>query len=210
MAFRMDLRKYPSLIVLVIANLVPLLGVYAWGWSVAELLFMYWTESAIIGFFNVLKMALARGPMSGELSVRLPLAGASAYDTATPPGALAFKLFAIPFFIVHYGIFMAAHLAFLVAFFLESFSFGLALAAIAGSAALFASHGISFVLNYLGKKEYLKAGAGSLMAAPYPRIVLMQFVLILGAIIGAPILVFVPGKILFDAFAHLMERKHFA
>jgi hypothetical protein len=206
----MDLRKYPSLIVLVIANLVPLFGVFAWGWSVAELLFMYWTESAIIGFFNVLKMALARGPMTGSMSVEIPLAGASTHDTAMPIGALMFKLVTIPFFIVHYGIFMSVHLAFLIAFFFESFSPGLAFAVILGSASLFVSHGVSFVLNYLGKKEYLKASAGSLMAAPYPRIVLMQFVIILGALIGAPMLIFVPGKILIDAYAHLKEREHFA
>jgi hypothetical protein len=206
----MDLRKYPSLIVLVIANLVPLFGVIAWGWSVAELLILYWSESAIIGFFNILKMALARGAMTGSLSVRMPGAQASTHDTATASGMLAFKLFAIPFFMFHYGVFMGVHLIFLTVFLIESFTPGLLLAVGLGSAFLFISHGISFLLNYIAGREYLKASPSSLMAAPYPRIVLMQFVIILGAFIRAPILIFIAGKILFDAYAHLTERKSYA
>ena len=46
--------------------------------------------------------------------------------------------------------------------------------------ALFVSHGISFALNFLGRREYQHMTVQKLMAAPYGRIVMMQFTLIFG------------------------------
>jgi len=46
--------------------------------------------------------------------------------------------------------------------------------------ALFVSHGISFVLNFLARHEYQRTTVSRLMAAPYGRIVMMQFTLIFG------------------------------
>jgi len=47
----------PSSIVLILANLVPLVGVLYFDWSVLDILLLYWTESVIIGLVNVLRMA---------------------------------------------------------------------------------------------------------------------------------------------------------
>jgi hypothetical protein len=46
--------------------------------------------------------------------------------------------------------------------------------------ALLLSHGVSFALNFLGQHEYQRTTMPRLMAAPYGRIVMMQFTLILG------------------------------
>jgi hypothetical protein len=46
--------------------------------------------------------------------------------------------------------------------------------------ALFVSHGISFVLNFLARREYQHTTVSRLMAAPYGRIVMMQAALIFG------------------------------
>ncbi|MFH0884402.1 MAG: DUF6498-containing protein [Candidatus Micrarchaeota archaeon] len=191
----MDLLKYPSLIVLIIANLIPLYGAYALGWSAAELMLLYWTESAIIGFFNLIKMALAQGLPPGN---------------APPQALLPFKVFMIPFFVLHYGGFMFGHLIFIIAFFIKDFSLDLLLSVLLGSAFLFISHGISFVLNYLGKKEYLKANVTGLMAAPYARIILMHIAIILGAFINAPVVILIAGKTIVDAFSHLSERERYS
>lgn len=45
---------------LVLANLLPLLGVLMLGWDVASLLYAYWLESAVVGFFNVFRIAQAQ------------------------------------------------------------------------------------------------------------------------------------------------------
>jgi hypothetical protein len=50
------LRKYrPSVWFLIGANLIPVLGVIVWGWSVFLVMFLYWLENVILGLINVLK-----------------------------------------------------------------------------------------------------------------------------------------------------------
>jgi 4-hydroxybenzoyl-CoA reductase subunit beta len=44
---------------LIAANLVPLAGVFLFGWEVFPLLLLFWFENVIIGFFNALKMLFA-------------------------------------------------------------------------------------------------------------------------------------------------------
>ncbi|MFC4549214.1 MULTISPECIES: DUF6498-containing protein [Halorussus] len=46
---------------LVVANFVPLVGVLWWGWSVFEVLVLYWVESGVVGAYNVPKILLAAG-----------------------------------------------------------------------------------------------------------------------------------------------------
>jgi len=147
------------------------------------------------------------------------------------------------FFLVHYGLFWAVHGIFVFAlprfasfgsfssvpctgpeFFppgFESFDcavspFGdvvwsnVALAA----GALFLSHGASFLLNYVGKREYLTTSAARQMFAPYGRVVMLHLTIIFGAFLvaflGAPIgalLVLVIVKTAFDLGLHLREHR---
>ena len=82
------------------------------------------------------------------------------------------------------------------------------------AAALFLSHGASFVLNYIGKREYLTTSAAKQMFAPYGRVVMLHLTIIFGAfliaILGAPIgalLVLVIVKTAFDLGLHLREHR---
>jgi len=79
--------------------------------------------------------------------------------------------------------------------------------------ALFLSHGASFFLNYLGRREYLTASAARQAIAPYGRVVMLHVTIIFGAFIiaflGAPIgalLVLVVLKTAFDLGLHLREH----
>jgi hypothetical protein len=81
--------------------------------------------------------------------------------------------------------------------------------------ALFISHGASFVLNYIGRGEYLTASPGGQMARPYARVVVLHLTIIFGAfvvaLLGSPIgalLVLVVLKTIFDLGLHLRERSH--
>jgi hypothetical protein len=81
------------------------------------------------------------------------------------------------------------------------------------AAALFLSHGASFFLNYLGKREYLTTSAARQMFAPYSRVVMLHITIIFGAFLiaflGAPIgalIVLVIVKTAFDLQLHL--RQH--
>ncbi len=50
----------PSLLALVIANALPLVGVLFLGWTVFPLVLLYWLENLVVGGFNVAKLLLAQ------------------------------------------------------------------------------------------------------------------------------------------------------
>ncbi len=153
-----------SAIALVLANAVPLLGVLFFGWDLGEIMVLYWVESGVIAFYTVLKIAIV-----GKL------------------GALV----AAPFFVGHFGGFMAGHFLLIYGLFLRGITGGWAPGAAAelsaifnpiwtSIAALFVSHGISFYTNFLGKREYEGATVSGLMTSPYSRIMVMHVTLIVG------------------------------
>ena len=74
--------------VLVAANLLPLWGVLAWGWPGFPLLALFWFENVVVGTLNAARMLLV--------------------DPADVP-LWAGKLFMVPFFCVHYGMFTLVH-----------------------------------------------------------------------------------------------------
>lgn len=198
--------KLSSVVALICVNLFPVFGVLYWGWDVFPIMLLFWSENVIIGFYNVLRM------------IACEFKEASAWIA---------KLFMIPFFIVHYGGFTAAHGIFVFALFGESYlrdSFGprpdviwqvvLEYNLIFAVAALFLSHGYSFVRNYLGRGEYRRYTLTKLMGLPYGRVVLLHITLILGGFLiillespTAGLLLFILLKIVMDLRAHLREHR---
>ena len=228
-------HRWGTALALVAANLVPLVGVVAFGWDVASLLFVFWLESGVVGFFNVLRMAKAQGPIAslppekqpqmdaggkseGQGSSRAPRETLQRPASFLAPSgdssrqlASASNVVLIPFFLLHFGLFMGVHLAFLLAFFgpprIPPLNLGLT------TAALFASHGLSYVTYYLLRGEYLRTWPANEMQRPYGRIVVMHLTIILGAFlvlqVGAPaaaLAVMVAVKIAIDLVAH--NRAH--
>jgi hypothetical protein len=181
-----------SLWVLLAANVVPLVGVLFFGWDLGLVLLLYWAESAVLLVFSLAKVAMTSGL-----------------------GAF----FLVPFFIVHAGMFMAGHLVFLLAIFVETPEGGwLALVReVAWVLPVFvASHGYSFASNFRRKGEAFK-GQGDAMAAFYKRIVVMHLTIIFGAFLtvglGSPVwgvVLLVALKTGTDAWAHLAERRRHA
>ncbi len=155
-----------SAVGLVVANLVPLVGVLFFGWSLFGVMMLYWAENGIIGIYALLRI-LGAGDTEGAAS----------------------KLFMGPFFLVHYGGFWLAHGLFVVSLFggdmngtLEGAGSDLPFE---GLVALFLSHGASFVLNYLGRGEWRAATPMVEMFKPYGRVVLLHVVLITGGFLVA-------------------------
>jgi len=193
----------------VLVNLVPLVGVLAWNWEVFPLLLLFWLENVIIGVFNALKMLLA-----------------------APDEGLAWgvKLFVIPLFCVHYGLFTLVHGVFVLGFFGGGFRQGAPFPDLAvfwqramewklewPILGLALSHAVSFAWNYLGEGEYRRARVSTLMQQPYGRVVVLHLTLLLGAFLmtalhspvtGLALLVVL--KIALDVRAHLRERRKFA
>ncbi len=188
-----------SQLALVLANLVPAIGVVAFDWDPYHLLILYWLENAVLGVLNLPRMALA--PM------RQP---------GTP------KLFLIAFFCVHYGMFLFAHLMLLSAItdsgfharegwqalqrawtLLERTETAVAIGGLA------ISHTLSFFVNYIGRGEYRRTTVNREMSSIYPRILVMHLAIVLGAVLvvvldlpHGVLIVLVALKIWFDLRGH--------
>jgi len=169
-----QLVRSPSIWALVAANVMPLAGILFLGWDVRLVLFVYWAENVVVGFYNVLRIALHR-PDDAK---------------AAGPGRAVMAVF----FTVHFGLFCLGHGVFLAAFAgldeaaaqIASAADGLAWFWNSGFAwaviALMLSHGVSFVHHYIIGGERRTATVEQLMLRPYGRIVLLHVTLIVGAI----------------------------
>lgn len=149
---------------LILANLVPLIGVLFFDWKMSELLLLYWLESAVIGGYNVIKMIQIGGPKALPLCI---------------------------FFCIHYGGFMAGHLVFLDAFFFDSARGGLVdtvKSLLPGLwpavLALVVSHGFAYYEDFLRNGAYQQRQLNRQMTEPYVRIFVMQLTLILGSMLS--------------------------
>src|SRR6267142_42179 len=62
----------PSLLVLLVANALPIVGVLVLGWTVFPLVLLYWLENVIVGGFNVAKLLLAQPREPAYWAGKLP------------------------------------------------------------------------------------------------------------------------------------------
>ena len=198
-----------AVVALILANLIPLIGVLFFGWSVWNILIVYWLENGIVGVINALKMARAEGQAQPE---GMTMNGR--------PVAANNKLTLIPFFLVHYGIFWVVHGIFVLTLpFLFTGEPGSASGVDPGTIlfaaiALAISHGVSFWWNYLHGGEYRRISAAQLMFAPYGRLMALHMTIILGALAiattgaqAAAMAVLVMIKLAIDLGLHLAEHR---
>ncbi len=205
--------KYPKLkldfplIALIAVNILILFQAIRSNLDVVSTLLIYWSESAIIGFFIVIGMLLSKHEFDRGQRVRA-------------------KLFGVPFFIAHYSLFLFVHLIFIIVlgnnlaqnqnFDILGYLLGLK-SVIFYSLLLFASHLVSFITEFVIPKEYEETDVWNLMFVPYRRVFLMQLTIILGAglviLTGNPksiiFLLFIPLKIIFDVYAHVKEHEEY-
>lgn len=204
---------------LILANIIPIWGVLFLSWDAFYIVLLYWAENLAIGFYNILKIAFAKGSDRGKHHG---------------------KVFLIPFFIVHYGGFMAGHGLFVLVIFkkenteimdqmlwpcflgfvqlllgvIRQMYIIITPAVKFALLALFISHGISFVYHYFYKHEYLYAKVDSLMSQPYARIVVMHIAILAGGALsqamGSPIgllLILIILKTVLDINLHLRQHE---
>ena len=193
-----------SIILLIVANLLPLAGVFLWDWDVFFLLLIFWCENVFIGLFGIARLIVAANNDTLREGLFLPL-----------------------FFLVHYGGFMFGH--FMVLFGMYSSQvdelgtraqpadyYRLVMEHLSWVAvvALFISHGWSFVENFMGRSEHERLSPRQAMALPYKRMVITHVALILGGFFlirsGQPLgglVVLVLLKIALDVTFHRREHK---
>ncbi len=204
----------PSTLVLLAANAIPLAGVLLWHWDVFLLLMLYWMETLVIGVWTLAAVAVSPGDAMGK----------SAQNQS--------RLFLVPFFTVHSGIFMSAHFLFLWDLFAGAWAArvhnvrdfiavivigtGLWLPLVA----LFISRGFSFLLSSYGahfipdRFAFLRPRteetrkSGSVLFGFYGRIVTMHVAIIFGGFLAqhigamAPLLLLIALKVAADLGFH--------
>ena len=79
------------------ANMLQLCGVQYWGWDIFQILMLYWMETAVIGAWALLRLAVLPAGLLGEMTVNGQVVAAT--------NKLLLQLFA-PFVVIS----MAAHL----------------------------------------------------------------------------------------------------
>jgi len=215
--------------VLILANLLPLIGVLLFDWDVLSILLLYWAESVVNGVINVLRIMcsqtddLTRGM---DKLTDMPQAEQMRRWFGKIPANAAVKIFLVPFFVFHYGAFCYAHLRIVLSVFsggspssysvysmpdLVQPAFWITVAVI------FFSHLFSFFTNYIGKGEYKQAAMMQLIFWPYGRIFVMHLTVILGAILMTwlsssltMLLILIAIKVFIDLRLHETERNKFS
>jgi hypothetical protein len=187
-------HRFPTAIPVIVANCVPIVGVLAFGWDLRSIMFVYWLETAVVVFYSVLKVVTVGGPIT----------------LLWMPGQLAF-----------FGVFMSFHLMMILALgptpggwlfppdvirelFRRTWSAGVGPVV---------SHGISFVVNFLGNGEYRHTTVNEQVGAPWKRVLIMHATMLVGAwsvmLFEAPVgalVMLAVLKIVIDLHGHLRER----
>src|SRR5213593_1526439 len=188
-------HRFPTVIPLIMANAAPIVGVLFFGWDLLSIMFLYWMETAVVAFYSLLK--------------------------AVKVGGL-FQIRPMTINLVFLGIFMRFHLIFLLWFFGPPHRSNLPpemvtpllLKTWPSAVALFMSHGVSFLVNFLGNREYERTTVAAEQGAPWNRVVLIHMTIIFGGwvirLARAPVgglVVLGLLKIVTDLHGHLRQRR---
>lgn len=178
-----DIASDSSLWSLLLSNGVTIVLALTLEWSLPTLLLIYWIQSVEIGIFSVVRILQ---PADGS--------GCSKYGDALS-------------FILHYGMFHLAYLAFILSALVGEGSVqdSVDIIFIAVSSVLFfVNHLFSYLKNR--PKETKKQNRTALMVYPYVRIVPMHLTIVLGGLTGAGLLLFLVLKTFADVVMHSVQH----
>jgi hypothetical protein len=207
-SFVLMIKKDPSIVALLLANLVPLLGFLFFEWSLLSLFFVYWIETVIIGLYNILKILV-----SGIYTA------VSEQQKSLKPYLLPFiyvLFFCFHFFGVLGGVLLGIFSSVEIPQDMIESTFLRELENVSKIAVLgfVLSHGVSFCLNFIGKKEYQRKPFELHLFLPYIRIFVMMLAIFFGGLLtlgnyipSVYMAFFVLCKIYFDVHSHTKERR---
>lgn len=170
--------------ILILTHIPPIFGLVLLGWDVIDVLFLFGFEVVVVGFFNIIKLIWVRG---------------------TKRSPVYLKFIMIPFFMVHFVIFLGACYIGIIAvltIYKQVILDASGLAAIWQYALqpyfsnnvlnlnnllfynyllILISHATAFSQNFLKGEENIKMTVDSLMRAPYWQIFITQVWVVGGA-----------------------------
>ena len=223
------LKQYPSVIGIVAVNLIPLAGVIWYDWKPFAVIFTYWVQTGIIGFFSLLKIKKVAEFSEPEQKIRVIAFQVSRRGPARPVSQIIKDYIGVYFFgmavsfliLMFYNGYAEADTfnlnVFINSFYLLYSSLLESAGVIAfGSLSFFLNHGYSYFFNFIGKKEFLQSDLALEFEAPIERVgtiwaAVFLTVTTLGFIphLAAVLVMFVVMKTMFDVYAHLKEHGRY-
>ncbi len=185
-----------SLWFLLLANGVTTILAVTQNWNLVALLWVYWFQNLVIGFFHFRRILSLR-----EFSTK----GFTMNNRPVEPTEET-KHRVARFFLVHYGGFHFVYFMFLLVF---SQSGGLSpadLIYIVPTALLFLGNHI-YSYRYNKPRVIGKQNIGTIMMYPYARVVPMHLTVILGFVFSRGLLLFLLLKTLADVIMHIVEHR---
>lgn len=156
---RFPLLRNP-LITILLVNLIPVIGILFFEWRIGHVVVLFWLESMMIGFFNLLRILLAQGK-----------------NGLVPQKRIGTALF----FLVHYFGFMIGQGVFIFAAVLSKDDwmtlYKLNLPLVFAGLLLFYS--FNFIVDFILSGEFQRKTPDSFFFRPYGRVAIQQ-ILILG------------------------------
>jgi hypothetical protein len=211
-----DFPFTPPVISLIFANVVTIVLAILGNWDLATVLFIYWSQSIIIGIFTVISI-LGADTAALAADIEKPIREQGGSVTITPCYAGFYKCGLAGFFTLHYGIFHWAYFSFIV----ES---GLFEPVNFSDPGIWLSCGLFFANHFYSHIRYRHEGARGAgvineeFFSPYRRIIPMHLTIIFGSIVVIALQVFgiqstMPVLVLFlvlkthsDISAHLIKH----
>ncbi len=180
------------------ANLITIALALYEGWNLQELMFIYWGQSVIIGYFNMRRILDLNQFSTKNFKM----------NGVRPPETVKTKRQTATFFAIHYGGFHAGYLGFLLT---EGRGFGGSwLMLIVCTVAFYVNHRYSY-FHYREQDRNRKPNIGIIMFFPYARIVPMHLMIVGGYAIGptttSGLLLFLVLKTAADVVMHLVEHS---
>ena len=188
-----------------------------------EIVALYWFENLVIGAVCILKIVFASGEVQRERGLsnpRKPRIGSK----------MVAKFILILFLTIHYGSFCIMHCNAVIGLLDEKdvvtgsgpisnaggmISYVLGLQGRWFVIAIAASHLFSFAWYFMGMGEYRRTPADEAASAPYGRIIVLLFTILLGGMLvkafGSPffmLLILVAGKIILEARLQLRSQQN--
>ena len=213
----MNMNFFTLPVLAVIAsNLYPLVMTALGYWDATQVVTLYWTESAVVAFYNVLATLCASAPAKKMYKGNVTLGALNSVDSAQmlprlleDLGIMGRLLLAVVS-LVPFALIMTITGLMIYSLYLMMDSDTqverLLLSVKWGTLALFLSHGVAFVQDYLRKGVFRNTRPEDLWQKPYSRLAVMQVAIIMGGYavtffhVSPMMIAFVVAKVILELY----------
>jgi len=184
---------------LLISNLIIIVLAVSQHWSAIELVWIYWCQNLIIGFFNWRRILDLKSFSTDGFKIN----GRLAQPTRKTQKSTA------TFFLIHYNGFHVVYLIFLL-FTISGLSSLFILHGTISLAVFLFNHAFSYMYNR--KQDAMRSpNIGTMMFFPYARVIPMHLIIIFGAVLGSGSLLLLTAflfmKTIADVLMHVIEHR---